>query len=59
MRFFVMGLAAAGMLVSAAAVQAQTIRLDDRGFSFTFGPNDRRGDVEGKRASCDVYARIA
>ncbi|RUO97776.1 hypothetical protein [Hyphomicrobium sp.] len=59
MRFFVMGLAAAGILASTASVQAQTIRLDDRGFSFRFGPNDRRGDVEGKRASCEVYARIA
>jgi hypothetical protein len=59
MRFLVMGLAAVGIFASADAVQSQTLRLDDRGFSFKFGPNDRRGDVEGKRASCEVYARIA
>jgi len=31
----------------------------DGGFSFKFGRDDRRGDVEGKRASWEVYARIA
>ena len=47
------------LLVSGAAV-AQSIRIDPGGgFSFKFGRDDRRGDVEGKRASCEVYARIA
>ena len=42
------------------AAHAQTLRLDrDGGFWFKFGRDDRRGDVEGKRASCEVYARIA
>ena len=59
MRIFPIGLAVAAVLVSAVSADSQTIRLDERGFSFKFGPNDRRGDVEGKRASCEVYARIA
>lgn len=59
MRIFPIGLAAAAVLVSAVSADSQTIRFDDRGFSFKFGPNDRRGDIEGKRASCEVYARIA
>jgi len=47
------------VLVAGTAV-AQTFKFDsDRGFSFRFGRDDRRGDVEGKRASCEVYARIA
>jgi hypothetical protein len=47
------------VLVGGAAV-AQTLRLDrDGGFSFRFDRGDRRGDVEGKRATCEVYARIA
>ena len=52
---------AAGILVFASALAgAQTLRLDrDGGFSFKFGRDDRRGEVEGKRASCEVYARIA
>ena len=46
-------------LVGGAAV-AQSIRIEPGGgFSFKFGRDDRRGDVEGKRASCEVYARIA
>ena len=32
---------------------------DDGGMSFRFDRGDRRGDVEGKRANCEVYARIA
>jgi hypothetical protein len=59
MRIFPIGLAAAAVLASAVSADSQTLRLDDRGFSFRFGSNDRRGDVEGKRASCEVYARIA
>lgn len=47
------------VLVAGTAV-AQSIRIDPGGgFSFKFGRDDRRGDVEGKRASCEVYARIA
>ncbi|MBS0233321.1 MAG: hypothetical protein JSR99_07530 [Proteobacteria bacterium] len=52
-------LAAAMIVATAGAAASQTIRLDDRGFTFRFGKDDRRGDVEGKRASCEVYARIA
>ncbi len=52
-------LAAAIIMGTASIAVSQTIRLDDRGFSFRFGGEDRRGDVEGKRASCEVYARIA
>lgn len=59
MRIFPIGLAAAALLVSAVSAEAQSLRLDDRGFSFKFGQNDRQGDVEGKRANCEVYARIA
>ena len=53
-------LAAAIVVLATAFAGAQTLRLDrDGGFSFKFGREDRRGDVEGKRASCEVYARIA
>ncbi len=53
-------LAAAIVVLATALAGAQTLRLDrDGGFSFKFGRDDRRGDVEGKRASCEVYARIA
>jgi hypothetical protein len=46
------------ILVTGGAV-AQSLRFDERGFSFRFDRDDRRGDVEGKRATCEVYARIA
>ena len=47
------------VLVAGTAV-AQSIKIDPGGgFSFKFGRDDRRGDVEGKRASCEVYSRIA
>jgi hypothetical protein len=52
-------LAAAALMATAGVAASQSIRLDDRGFSFRFGGDDRRGDVEGKRASCEIYARIA
>ena len=55
-----MFLAAVIVVLATAFAGAQTLRLDrDGGFSFRFGRDDRRGDVEGKRASCEVYARIA
>jgi hypothetical protein len=55
-----MFLAAAIVVLATALAGAQTLRLDrDGGFSFKFGRDDRRGEVEGKRASCEVYARIA
>jgi hypothetical protein len=55
-----MFLAAAIVVLATAFAGAQTLRLDrEGGFSFKFGRDDRRGDVEGKRASCEVYARIA
>lgn len=48
------------LVLLAGTAAAQTLRFDsDRGFSFRFDRDDRRGDVEGKRASCEVYARIA
>ena len=43
----------------AGAADGQVLRFDDHGFNFRFGKDDRRGDVEGKRASCELYARIA
>ena len=53
-------LAAIIVVLATAFAGAQTLRLDrDGGFSFKFGREDRRGEVEGKRASCEVYARIA
>ena len=53
-------LAVAALGLATGAATAQSIRMDrDGGFSFKFGRDDRRGDVEGKRASCEVYARIA
>lgn len=59
MRILPIGLAVTAVLLGAVSAGSQTLRLDDRGFSFRFGGNDRRGDVEGKRASCEVYSRIA
>jgi len=59
MRIVSIGLAAVAVLVSTMAADSQTIRFGDGNFSFRFGGNDRRGDVEGKRASCEIYARIA
>lgn len=54
------GLVAGIFILAIGAASAQTLRLDrDGGFSFKFGRDDRRGDVEGKRASCEVYARVA
>jgi hypothetical protein len=54
------GLVCTILVLAAASAGAQTLRLDrEGGFSFKFGRDDRRGDVEGKRAACEVYARIA
>jgi hypothetical protein len=57
------GFALTIIVLSAASAGAQTLRLerDDRGggLTFKFGRDDRRGDIEGKRANCEVYARIA
>jgi hypothetical protein len=52
------------LILATGATVGQTLRRDreDRGgggFSFRFDRDDRRGDVEGKRANCEVYARIA
>ena len=48
------------LILTTATVGAQTFRHDrEGGFSFQFDRDDRRGEVEGKRASCEVYARIA
>jgi hypothetical protein len=53
-------LAAIAVCLIGGTAVGQSIRVDrDGGFSFKFGRDDRRGDVEGKRASCEVYARIA
>ena len=59
MRNLTLGLATAVLLGMVVPVGAQTLRFDDRGFSFRFNRDDRRGDIEGKRASCELYARIA
>jgi hypothetical protein len=59
MRILSVGLASVLLLSAAASLSAETVRLGTGGFSFRFGRDDRRGDVEGKRASCEVYARIA
>jgi hypothetical protein len=60
MRFSPTGLVITLLVLITGAAAAQTLRLDrDGGFSFRFGRDDRRGDVEGKRASCELYARIA
>lgn len=60
MRFSKTLVATTIFVLVAGAATAQSIRIDrDGGFSFRFGRDDRRGDVEGKRASCEVYARIA
>jgi hypothetical protein len=36
-----------------------SVRFDERGFSFKFGRDDPRRDVEGKCATCDTYARVS
>ena len=63
MRVTHISLISAMVILAAGAAVGQTLRVqrDDRGggFSFKFDRSDRRGDVEGKRASCEVYARIA
>jgi hypothetical protein len=60
MRLAYWGLISAVLALAAGAAAAQTLRLDrDGGFSFRFEKGDRRGSVEGKRANCEVYARIA
>ena len=60
MRVTYLALISAMLTLAAATAGAQTLRLDrDGGFSFRFDKGDRRGDVEGKRANCEVYARIA
>ncbi len=45
--------------VIAGGAVAQQFRFDEHGFQFKFGRDDPRRDVEGKRATCDTYARIA
>lgn len=48
------------LALAAGGAAAQSVRIGpDGGFTFKFGRDDRRGDVEGKRASCEVYSRIA
>lgn len=59
MRTLSIGLAAVLLVSAAASLSAETFRFGNSGFSFSFGRDDRKGDVEGKRASCEVYARIA
>jgi hypothetical protein len=43
----------------AGGALAQSVRVGPDGFSFHFGHDDPRRDVEGKRATCEVYSRIA
>ena len=62
MRIIHVSLISAILILTAGASAAQRHDRDDRGgggFSFRFDRDDRRGDVEGKRANCEVYARIA
>ncbi len=54
--FVVLALALTAVGVAGVAT-AQ--RFDRGGFSFRFDRNDPRRAVEGKRATCEVYARIA
>ena len=58
MRISILVVTSALVLVAGGAV-AQSVRFDERGFSFKFGRDDPKHDVEGKRATCDTYARIA
>ena len=60
MRFTHISLISAVLILATGTAVAQTLRLDREGrFSFKFEKDDRRGDVEGKRANCEVYSRIA
>ena len=62
MRIIHVSLISAILILTTGATAAQRHDRDDRGgggFSFRFDRDDRRGDVEGKRANCEVYARIA
>ena len=63
MRVTHFSLISALLILATGAAGGQTLRVqrDDRGTgtSFRFDRGDRRGDVEGKRANCEVYARIA
>ena len=63
MRVTHISLMSAVLILATGGALAQTLRVqrDDRsgGMSFRFDRGDRRGDVEGKRANCEVYARIA
>ena len=47
------------LMLIAGGAAAQSLRFDEHGFSFRFGRDDPRRDVVGKRAACEVYARIA
>ena len=47
------------LVVVAGGAVAQQIRFGEHGLELKFGHDDPRRDVEGKRASCDTYARIA
>ena len=58
MRISTVLITTAFVLVTGGAL-AQSVRVGPDGFSFRFGRDDRRGDVEGKRATCEVYSRIA
>ena len=57
-RFKKLATGAAVLAVLCSAAYAQGIRIEVPGLQFRF-EGDKRGDVEGKRASCEVYARIA
>jgi hypothetical protein len=49
---------AASSAVLSLPLSAQSLRIEGPGLSFHFNDDDR-GNVEGKRASCGVYAQIA
>ena len=52
-------LATTVLILIAGGAVAQEVRFGEHGFELKFGHEDPRRDVEGKRASCDTYARIA
>ena len=58
MRTFIGLVITLSALIVGGAV-AQEVRFGEHGLELKFGHEDPRRDVEGKRASCDTYARIA
>jgi len=53
------GKKAASAMVAVGVVAGCATLADAQEFRFRFEQGDRRGEAEGKRANCEVYARIA